>query len=251
VQVAITAHGAAYQRMAALAARTYRACSGADAIAVQVPDGEAICGDLSDAVADCRLILRRFSWTPPAVKPHAGLKIAGWRLAIREAALVLHVDADTCCQAELKPSASLLARVREGAIAAAPDRKPGWPSDRTDPWFVASPRPVYVNSGVLLLSTACEPVVLRCEELCGTDALAEGRYGDQRVLNYALATGGRCVMLRAEWNAIRPRIPRRARVLHFAGAGGDPDSSSRQWARHARACTSVLDSQGRGLSSRG
>ncbi len=244
MQVAITAHGAAYQRMAALAARTYRACSGAERIAVQVPDGEVICDELRGAIADCRLTLRRFSWTPPLVKPHASLKIAGWRLAIHEAELVLHVDADTCCQAVLRPPASLIAEVRQGAIAAAPDRQPGWPSDRADPWYVAEPRPVYVNSGVLLLSTACEPLVQRCEELCGTAALAEGRYGDQRVLNYAIATGARCVMLRAEWNAIRPRRPSRARLIHFAGAGGDPQSSSAQRARHARACAGVSSSRG-------
>jgi len=246
LQVAITAHGATYQRMAALAARTYRACSGAEQIAVQVPDGEAICDELVATIEDCGLTLRRFGWTPPATKPHASLKIAGWRLALQEAdlrddELVLHVDADTCCQGELRPSPTLVAQVRGGAIAAAADRQPGWPSDRYDPWFVAAPRPVYVNSGVLLLSPACSPLVQRCEELSGTPALAEGRYGDQRVLNYVIATGARCAALPAGWNAIRPRLPGRARVLHFAGAGGDPHSFSKQRARHARACARVIN----------
>ncbi len=244
MQVAITAHGTTYQRMAALAARTYRAASGAELVAVQVPDGEAICEELAAAIDDCGLTLRRFGWTPPMIKPHASLKIAGWRLAIQEAELVLHVDADTCCQGKLRPTPTLVAEALDGAIAAAADRQPGWPSDRTDPWFVGEPRTVYVNSGVLLLAPACSPVVQRCEELCGTAALAEGRYGDQRVLNYAIATGARCAALPPEWNAIRPRRPSRARVIHFAGAGGAPDSSSRQRSRHARACAQVISSRG-------
>ncbi len=244
MQVAITAHGPAYQRMAALAARSYHARSGVGELCVQLPEGDALTVELERVIEECGLTLRRFGWVRPAVKPHASLKIAGWRAAIRAASdLVLHVDADTCCQALLTPPEGLREQVLGGAIAAAADRQPGWPQDPDDPWFVAPPRPTYVNSGVLLLSPACAATVQRCQELCATDALAAGRYGDQRVLNYVIATGARCVPLPSTWNAIRPRSPRRALVLHFAGAGGDPQSTTKQRLRHARACERVAQGQ--------
>lgn len=244
MRVAITAHGAKYQRMAALAAQTYRARSGADEIAVQIPIGEDLVDELSRAVSAAYLVVRRFAWSPPAVKPHASLKIAGWACAIASSPEpVLHVDADTCCQGALAAPPNVTAAVLRGAIAAAPDRQLGWPEDRADPWFVDDPRPTYVNSGVLLLAAACAPTVQRCEELCQTAALASGRYGDQRVLNYAFANGALYEPLPSTWNAIRPRSPAGAWILHFAGAGGDPDSATKQHIRHARACARSLQGQ--------
>jgi len=238
MEVVITASGPRYLRMAERAAATY-AAQGLR-VTLQVPEGEPAAGPLR---------VRRFTWKrPPHAKPHASLKIAGWLAALDALGavdagadeLVLCVDADTCCQRRLEVPPSVATAVRGGAIGAARDRRPGWPTDPADPWFVeASPGTDYVNSGVLLLAPACRPTVERCAELAATDALLAGQYGDQRVLNYVLATGGRQALLPNDWNAIRPRFPARARIVHFAGAGGDPESPTRQRDRHARACARV------------
>jgi len=243
MEVVITASGPRYLAMAERAAATY-AAQGLR-VTLQVPEDEPVTTSRP---------LRRFTWKrPPHAKPHASLKIAGWLAALAALdalgpdELVLCVDADTCCQRPLEVPPAVADAVRGGAIGAARDRQPGWPTDPADPWFVgaspgcvgASPRVDYVNSGVLLLAPACRPTVERCAELAATDALLVGRYGDQRVLNFVLATGGRSALLPNDWNAIRPRLPGRARILHFAGAGGDPESPTRQRDRHARACARV------------
>lgn len=234
-QVAITASGPVYQAMAAAAARTYQRNAEVDVV-IQIPDGEVLIADLAG------LPFRRFPWTSPGhAKPWASLKIAGWAAALQAADdLVLLVDADTCCQRPLEVPEAVSRAVRIGAVAAVPDREPHWPRDTDDPWHVPEPLPDYVNSGVLLLSEACAPVVERCAELAASDALFAGQYGDQRVLNYLIATDALCVHLPADWNAIRPRHPHEARILHFAGGGGDPASRTRQRKRHARACARAL-----------
>jgi hypothetical protein len=244
ISVATVASGPTYQRAAGLAMATFRSrASDVGSLSVYVPNGELIDGDLRHLSIVYSFNIEKFDYTLVAKQKFVSqLKCQWFVIALRNSDRrnpILLVDADTYCRGELAFSAELCEAIKSGRVGMVPDVKDRHTENESRPWYVpVRDRPLYVNSGVILASSAALDVFEEAESLSRTRAFLRGPFNDQKVLNFVLGTRfqSRLLYLDKKYNGMRLFRNDSTIIGHCAGGAGLMNTGVRRTINHERIC---------------
>jgi hypothetical protein len=173
------------------------------------------------------------------------LKCQAYHFAVSELKrneLVLFVDADTCCFRPILFREDILRSIRSGRIGLIPDIADHHFKAPTDCWYLThKERLTYVNSGVVLASSASLALFDRFRQLSERPEFLHGPFNDQKVINFALGKffHDKLLLLDKSYNWIGPPFSADAAIGHCAGGAGWLGSQRRKTI-HEQVCADIL-----------